>query len=145
MRARGRSFETIPVSEHVMVVEGCFWLILAQVCLSILSFRRVYSILEGASRNRPSSLDLGQRYDQTVDEVRLGLSRASRFLPWMPRCLTQALAGWAMLSTRGIRSNLRIGVKVPGFEAHAWLCADGLPVSGVPLAEGFTVVAEFNS
>lgn len=48
-------------------------------------------------------------------------------------CLTQALAGWVMLTRHGAVSRIRIGVTSPqqeGFRAHAWLESEGRVILG---------------
>ena len=48
-------------------------------------------------------------------------------------CLTQALAGWIMLTRHGTESRIRIGVASPGqqgFKAHAWLESGGRVILG---------------
>lgn len=48
-------------------------------------------------------------------------------------CLTQALAGWIMLTRHGAESRIRIGVasaEQQGFKAHAWLEAGGRVILG---------------
>jgi hypothetical protein len=48
-------------------------------------------------------------------------------------CLTQALAGWIMLTRHGAESRIRIGVASPGqqgFKAHAWLESGGRVILG---------------
>ncbi len=61
------------------------------------------------------------------DEVIRCIARALR-LSWHASCLTQALAGWIMLTRHGTASRVKIGVNLPAqqaFSAHAWLeCGD---------------------
>jgi hypothetical protein len=53
-------------------------------------------------------------------------------------CLTQALAGWIMLTRHGAEGRIRIGVasgekdgpQPGGFKAHAWLEAEGRVILG---------------
>ena len=48
-------------------------------------------------------------------------------------CLTQALAGWIMLTRHGAECRIRIGVASPtqqGFKAHAWLEVGGRVILG---------------
>jgi hypothetical protein len=48
-------------------------------------------------------------------------------------CLTQALAGWIMLTRHGVVGRIRIGVASPedlGFKAHAWLEVGGRVILG---------------
>jgi Transglutaminase-like superfamily len=52
---------------------------------------------------------------------------AARFYPRQATCLTESLALWWLLARKGIRAELRIGVRKMGnqFEAHAWIEHEG--------------------
>jgi hypothetical protein len=59
----------------------------------------------------------------------------ARALPftWHCSCLTQALAGWIMLTRHGTPGRIKIGVSSPaqhGFKAHAWLEVGGQVILG---------------
>lgn len=47
--------------------------------------------------------------------------------PWVPDCLTSAVAAYALLRRRGHRVRVHIGVRgfAAAFTAHAWLSVDG--------------------
>lgn len=52
-------------------------------------------------------------------------------------CLTQALAGWIMLTRRGVECRVLIGVaSQDGFKAHAWLKVDCAVILGDDLQDG---------
>ena len=74
-----------------------------------------------------------------IERVGRAIARAERRVPWRSDCLVQALAARHWLSRHKVDSRLHIGVRRgPGFEAHAWLEAGGLAVTGgdgVPYAE----------
>ncbi len=64
----------------------------------------------------------------TVEAIRRALPLTLR-----ASCLTQALAGWIMLTRHGAESRIRIGVASPqqqGFKAHAWLEVGGRVILG---------------
>ncbi len=66
--------------------------------------------------------------------------------PFRAVCLPQALAARVMLSRRGIASVLYFGAARGDdqlLEAHAWLDAAGVEVTGYPVANDFTRVACF--
>jgi hypothetical protein len=67
-------------------------------------------------RTAPDAADLCVRVEHAI-------RRAARFVPGA-RCLARALAGQALLSRRGVATDLRIGVtrrEEKGLVAHAWL------------------------
>ena len=66
--------------------------------------------------------------EEEVIAVRLAqaTTRTLRILPKEPKCLVQSLVVSALLSARGIRSTLVIGVRSdPEFSAHAWVEREG--------------------
>jgi hypothetical protein len=74
----------------------------------------------------------GSTPELTVDDmIWLGVAtgRVLRALRLDARCLTQSLVLYAMLSRRGVKSTLVIGVR-PGevFGAHSWIEVEGHPV-----------------
>jgi hypothetical protein len=76
----------------------------------------------------------GLRAEETVAAIQ----RALRY-SWRASCLTQALAGWIMLTRHGTESRVRIGVSSPaqhGFRAHAWLEVHGQVILGDEEQEG---------
>jgi hypothetical protein len=74
------------------------------------------------------------------------VSMAARNLPWVPKCLPQAMATKRLLDRRRIESALCVGVR-PGlaeFEAHAWVCVGGLIVIGDDESRGYRILAVFS-
>lgn len=69
--------------------------------------------------------------------------------PWMPfrtLCLQQAVAARTMLARRGIASVLHLGIDrsdATKLEAHAWLHAGGIAVTGYPVDPALTEVGRF--
>ncbi|MGH9585774.1 MAG: lasso peptide biosynthesis B2 protein, partial [Acidobacteriaceae bacterium] len=75
-----------------------------------------------------------RRSRRPVDPLR-ALSAIHFALPLTVRasCLTQALAGWVMLTRHGVASRVRIGVsshEKHGFKAHAWMEVGGVVLLG---------------
>ena len=76
--------------------------------------------------------------EEMVESVRCALLSTFR-----ATCLTQALAGWIMLSRRHIPAQVKIGVRDPRadvFGAHAWLEADRCVLLGDIGLEPYNVV-----
>lgn len=76
------------------------------------------------------------RADPAPAEVAWSVAAAARLVPGAS-CLTQALAGQALLARRGLAS--RIEVSLPaggsGFRPHAWLIAEGKVLLGGTAAD----------
>jgi len=61
-------------------------------------------------------------------------------------CLPQAMAARIMLARRGVSSALHFGAakgKEKPFDAHAWLDAAGVEVTGYPIAPNLAEIACF--
>ena len=74
----------------------------------------------------------------SAEQAVAAIQKALRY-SWRASCLTQALAGWVMLTRRGVESRVQIGVSSPeqhGFRAHAWLEAHGQVLLGDEEQEG---------
>lgn len=83
---------------------------------------------------RAAEFCAGRKSSRSVDAAR-AVKAIRRALPLTLRasCLTQALAGWILLTRHGVASRVRIGVlsaEQQGFKAHAWLEVGGEVVLG---------------
>jgi hypothetical protein len=86
------------------------------------------AIRRGAGRAVPAGKPAGL----PVERLAWSVSAASHLVP-RATCLTQALAGQALLAQHGHPARLHLGVTrgdLGQFEAHAWLEADGQVVLG---------------
>ena len=68
------------------------------------------------------------------------MTRAARYVPFKAVCLPQAMAARVMLKRRGVESVMHFGAAKgteKPLDAHAWLDAAGVEVTGYPVAEEF--------
>lgn len=65
-------------------------------------------------------------------------------MPFRTTCLVRAVAGWLLLSRRGIASTIRFGVtmKEGKLAAHAWLIVQGESLLGGEVANDFQPLAD---
>jgi hypothetical protein len=73
--------------------------------------------------------------------VRWAIERVAPHMPFRAVCLQRAMAAHAMLRRRGVPSVLHFGAakqREKALDAHAWLDAAGVPVTGYPLDPGLT-------
>jgi hypothetical protein len=123
-----------------LVAEACVSLALAEARLRLLPLKRqglsglapaseasgaVARLAGGGPEERQAALDIGW-----------AVTRIARHFPASAMCLAQALAARAMLERRGIASVMRVGVarsQAKPLEAHAWLEAAGVEVTGYPV------------
>ena len=72
------------------------------------------------------------------------MARSARWVPFRAVCLPQAMAAQFMLRRRGVRSVMRLGVAqgvAKSIEAHAWLDAAGVGVTGYPVPSNYSEIA----
>ena len=81
-----------------------------------------------------------------AEEIGWAVTRAARYVPFKAVCLPQAMAARVMLKRRGVNSVLHFGAakgQDKPLDAHAWLDAAGVEVTGYPVAENFAEIACF--
>ncbi|MEG3162563.1 lasso peptide biosynthesis B2 protein [Sphingomonas sp. LB2R24] len=89
---------------------------------------------------------LSQAEADMIFAIRWSIGAVAPWLPFRTLCLQQAIAARAMLERRGIGSVLHLGVRDPTgttLDAHAWLDAGGLNVTGYPVDPALTEVGRF--
>ncbi len=114
------SFNSSTVMEAWLLLWAC------RIALWFAPFPRVLQWTQYCANHFRSSQALG------CDEVIHCIARALAF-SWRASCLTQALAGWIMLTRHGTPSRVKIGVASPeqhAFSAHAWLECGGQVILG---------------
>ncbi len=105
--------------------------------LRVFGFSRMH-----AWARRPTSTG-ARRSDLEPEAIGALVEMAGRVVPYSSTCLTRSLALVWLLGRRGVRSELRIGVRTAddGFESHAWVEHEGRPVNDVPaVSERFAVL-----
>ena len=122
-----------------LVAEACVHLALAETRLRLFplktqGMRDLVPAAGPASVERPAGDGRSER--QAAIDVGWAVTRIAAYFPLSAMCLAQALAARAMLRRRGIGSILHVGVArsaTAPFEAHAWLEAAGVEVTGYPV------------
>jgi hypothetical protein len=80
---------------------------------------------------------------EEVERAAYHVAVAAAFFPGRAVCLEQSLALYLLLRRRGVPAELRIGVQVYPFYAHAWVELDGRPVNeDVETVEKFRALPE---
>ena len=81
-----------------------------------------------------------------AEQVGWAVTRAANHVPFRAVCLPQAMAAHAMLKRRGIASAVHFGAQKGAskpIDAHAWLDAAGVEVTGYPMDEGLVEIGCF--
>ncbi len=123
-----------------LLIEACARSLVAWSALKLLPFAWVISSLgiEPSAARRADPVLLRR--------IRWAVEAAARHMPLSLTCLPQALAASWMLQVRGFAPRMHYGVaasEVHGFEAHAWVELDGIPVIGHRAATRFTRLTSF--
>ena len=122
-----------------LVAEACLTLLLVETRLRLFPLKRqgMRDLVPAAalpSAGQPAGG--GQVERQAALDIGWAVSRIGAYFPRSAMCLAQGLAARAMLRRRGIGSVLHVGVarsQAEEFEAHAWLEAVGVEVTGYPV------------
>ncbi len=70
------------------------------------------------------------------------LERVIKWCPYQPLCLERSLAMSLFLMSKGIRTDVKIGVKRPRFGAHSWVQLGDRIIGDDPsVASMYTVIA----
>lgn len=126
--------------DRTLLVVAIVLLAAIRVGLRVLPFARLRSLLASVSRS-------GQRKKDRKERAVWAIETASRHIPWIGTCLTQALALQVLLARTGCLSQLRIGVTKNAdrtFIAHAWLEKDGLVLIGGAGRRNYTPMPVLN-
>ncbi len=98
------------------------------------------------SRAREAGAACDPRHAELARQIGWAIARAAAHVPFDAVCLPQAMAARVMLQRRGVASVLHLGAakgRDKPLDAHAWLDAAGVEVTGFPVAHAFTEIACF--
>lgn len=133
-------------ADRALLAEAVTCLALARGAVRCLPFRRIAVRLgdhmeETGLTDEPEQARVGRRVGWAIAAV-------SARAPWRCQCLEQALAGKAMLRRRRIPNTMYLGAaRAAGegrpVEAHAWLRAGTLHVTGGASVERYVVLSTF--
>jgi len=134
-----------------LLVEAAILLMISRVLLKIVPFPR---LAKGWGAFVPPSDDRAASGMQCTSESRAltarhvgaAVSMGARNVPFGAVCLPQAMAARIMLKRRSIHSVMHFGAargKEKPIDAHAWLDAEGVRVTGYPVANGFVEIGCF--
>lgn len=150
-RSRLQRFARMGGERRALLVEAVLWLLVARMALLLVSFHRIAAWLgplEPPGNRQPLPAGGASPQAETAAQVGWAVICAARHVPFKAVCLPQAIAGKAMLRRRGVASVLHLGAAIAAgpdaaLQAHAWLDAAGVKVTGYPVAADFTEIASF--
>jgi len=134
-----------------LLFEATLWLGLARASVLVVPFRylargigNVTAPKDGLAAAHPPAPPATEI--ELVRDIGWAVTRAARYVPFKAVCLPQALAAKMMLRRRKLSGVLYFGAarQAAGrLEAHAWVVAAGVEVTGYPEAHGFTPITCF--
>ena len=151
IRRLARRFGQIDSRRRALLAEAVVCLLAARLALILIPFPRLARHL-GTFVPPSDARALQARTARSQDQARLAeeigwaVTRSARYVPFNAVCLPQAMAARVMLERRGVASVMHFGAakgKEKPLDAHAWLDAAGVEVTGYPVGEGFAEIACF--
>jgi len=144
-------FTQVGNRRRVLLVEAVMWLLLARLSLIFVSFPKLARhlgtlVAPTDARALRAKSDNPHDHAHLAEEIGWAMTRAARHVPFKAVCLPQAMAARIMLKRRGVDSVLHFGARIgqdKPIDAHAWLDAAGVEVTGYPVANTFAEIACF--
>jgi len=145
-----RRFAQVGNRRRALLAEAVLCLLAARLALIFIPFPRLARRLgDFVPPSDPRALRAKVPVDAEAplaQEIGWAVTRAARYVPFKAVCLPQALAARAMLKRRGVKSVMHFGAakgQEKPLDAHAWLDAAGVEVTGYPVAKQFAEIACF--
>lgn len=149
LRRRLARFVAVGAPRRGLLLEAAALLAVSRLALIFIPFpwlaRRMGDFVQPADARRRATLT-DPHHAALAQEVSWAVTRAARHVPFEAVCLPQAMAARLMLSRRGVKSVMHFGAMLgreKPLDAHAWLDAAGVEVTGYPVAHDFTEIACF--
>jgi transglutaminase superfamily protein len=143
-------FKQVDNRRRALLAEAVAYLLAARLALIFIPFprlaRRIGTFVPPTdARATTSQAAPAPNQARFAKDIGWAVTRAARYVPFRAVCLPQAMAARVMLKRRGIKSVMHFGAakgqhKV---DAHAWLDAAGIEVTGYPVGDNFAEIACF--
>jgi hypothetical protein len=132
--------------ERGLLLEAAFCLAAGRLAVLSVPFKRIASRL--GKLQAVATVELTPRQTRRALRIAWAVAAIARRTPWQSNCLTQAIAGKAMLRRRGIPSTLYLGVakletQPERLIAHAWVGWGERFFIGGDGRQRFTVISTF--
>lgn len=150
-KSRATRLVQVDWRERALLAEAAAHLLAARVRIATTPFRKIAAKIGEfvppsdariAAVRAPAPADRAR----VAEQVGWAVTRAANHVPFKAVCLPQAMAAHAMLRRRGIASAMHFGARRSDekpIDAHAWLDAAGVEVTGYPISEGMTEIGCF--
>lgn len=149
LRHRINRIGEVDMRDRLLLAEASLGLLAARIELKTVPFSRIARRIGGFMAPRQAR-DLAATRPLSAQDVALArkigwaVTRAARHVPFDAVCLPQAMAAHGMLRKRHIFAVIHFGT-MPGetrpLDAHAWVDAGDVEVTGYPVSRDFTEIA----
>src|SRR5580704_7226975 len=144
-------FGQIDHRRRALLVEAVAYLLAARLALIFIPFPRLARHLgtfvpPTDPRAAQAAAQTAPEQTRLAEDIGWAVTRAARYVPFKAVCLPQAMAARVMLRRRGVPSVMHFGATKGAdkpLDAHAWLDAAGVEVTGYPVSKGLAEIACF--
>jgi hypothetical protein len=150
IRDRLRRFSQVGNRRRALLIEAVAWLLLTRLSLIFIPFprlaRHLGTFVPPTDARALATSEASHDHARVAEEISWAVTRAARHAPFKAVCLPQAMAARIMLKRRGVDSVLHFGAakgQDKPLDAHAWLDAAGVEVTGYPVAKTCAEIACF--
>ena len=146
-----RRFTQVGARRRALAVEAVACLLAARLALIFIPFpklaRRLGTFVPPSDPRAVEARTAGaQDHARIATDIGWAVTRSARYVPFKAVCLPQAMAAQFMLRRRGVASVMHFGAArgtEKPLDAHAWLDAAGVEVTGYPVTKNFAEIACF--
>lgn len=145
-----RSAREVGWRRRALIAEAAAWLLVMRLALLLAPFpviaRRLGAFVPPSDpRVAKVAAPTTPEQAQIARQVSWAVTRAAAHVPFRAVCLPQAMAARIMLERRGVCSAMHFGAakSAEKLDAHAWLDAAGVKVTGYPIGPEFAEIACF--
>lgn len=146
---KARNLWRQPVFVWAWLIPVWYLLGISKVLILVVSFDRLYPWFGDSAGIEPLSPLIDPSQVGRAVQIGSVIRMAARYTPWNSNCFPQAIVARMLLGLYRIPYAIYLGVKrdpsSSGLQAHAWVAAGRINVTGGASFSRFTVVAMFLS
>jgi len=137
-------FARLPRFQKIYFLPAWLLLGVARALILVIPLHKLAAILGERCDPMVQMLDTDQQ--RRAIEIGRVVKLAARYTPWSSNCFAQALLASMWCRARGVPATMFLGLERAGtgqLQAHAWLCAGRITVTGGLAFERYVPVACF--
>ena len=141
-------FLSLSPRERRLLSKAVLYLLTANICIKLVSFRYIDNILKMYSKSSPQRHACASTEQAEIDNIRRSIAWAANLLPWNSLCLSRSIVAFIMLHQRKIPAQIFFGVNScegRSLRAHAWVEAENYTFGKSEEKAAFTTVLTIGS